>query len=113
HDSRVNDLAVALIHNHPTGFASFSGQDDRNERDLVALIQKRNGSASILASVVMLPSGALFGRIWRSPKRADPIDLIMVTGRRFTLHYPNRGHGKSPEFLSRQALALGPAFNQD
>jgi len=113
HDARIEDETVALVHSHPSNFASFSAQDDQNERDLADLAQRRNGTASVLVSIVMLPNGALFGRVWKNPGRADPVDLIIVTGRRFTLHYANRGSGKSPEFLNRQALALGPAFNED
>ena len=113
HSARVNEEAVALVHSHPSGFASFSAQDDQNELDLIKLAQKRNGATSLLVSIVMLPEGALFGRVWRTPTDAGSLDLIVITGRRFTLHFPGRGSGESPEFLNRQAIALGPAFNED
>lgn len=111
--AREQNEVLGIIHSHPAGFDHFSAQDDRNEADLVALARKRNGAEAQLISIVLLPDGRLFGRVWNGVAEPTPLDLIVVTGARMTLHYPGRGGGKSAYFLNRQALALGPAFNED
>lgn len=110
--SRENNEVIAIVHNHPSGLTSFSEQDNRNESELVALGQKRNGNHFRLLSVIILPDGRLIGRVWHSPTVFFPIELIMAIGRRYTLHYPQRDRA-STAFLNRQALALGESFNQD
>jgi molybdopterin/thiamine biosynthesis adenylyltransferase len=105
--------AIAVIHCHPGGLDSFSAQDDRNEAELVALAGKRNGRDTNLLSVVILPDGRLFGRMWSAKNEFRPLDLILVIGKRYTLHYPGRGDGQPVAFLNRQALALGSVINED
>jgi molybdopterin/thiamine biosynthesis adenylyltransferase len=104
---------IAIIHCHPGGLASFSAQDDRNEAELVSLAAKRNGRETNLLSVVLLPDGRLFGRVWSGPNDCRPLDLVLVIGRRYALHYPGRGDGQPLAFLNRQSLALGNAINED
>ncbi len=104
---------IALIHYHPGGLDCFSDQDDRNEAALAAIVQKRNGRPLRFVSLMLLPDGRIFGRIWTNPNEFQLLDLICVVGRRYTLHYPGRGAGQPLDFLHRQALALGEAMNQD
>ena len=104
---------VAVVHYHPVGLATFSDQDDRNEAELAELVQKRNGRDAKLLSLVLLPDGRAFGRVWLTRKSFEPIDLIFVVGRRYALHYEERGHRKPATFLNRQALALGNVVNED
>ena len=111
--AREQEEVLAIVHSHPAGFDRFSAQDDRNEADLAALARKRNGSATALISIVILPDGRVFGRVWKDIKNPSPIDLVISSGRRMALHYPERGGGEDRRFLNRQALALGPAFNED
>ena len=111
--SRNEGEAIAVIHYHPGGLESFSVQDDRNEAELVDLAGKRNGRDTSMLSVVALPNGRLFGRVWSAPDKFQPLDLIFTVGRRYALHYPGRGNGEPPAFLDRQALALGNAINED
>lgn len=106
------EVAV-VIHSHPGGLEEFSAQDDRNEAELVDLAGKRNGRHTKLLSVVRLPDGRLFGRVWSGLNKFQPLDLICVIGRRYALHYPGRGDNQPVAFLNRQALALGNAINED
>ena len=105
--AQQNQETVVLVHGHPNGLDCFSGQDDRNEADLITTAQKRNGPSAHLISIVVLLDGRLFGRIWKTPSHCEPLDLIVVAGRRHALHYPGRGAGQDRHFLNRQALALG------
>ena len=111
--ARENDEVIAIVHNHPGGCDVFSEQDDRNEAYLASVAQRRNNARAKLVSVVLMPDGRIFGRIWKTPTQAVPCDLIVVIGRRFRLHYPERGGSTQTSFFERQALALGPAFNGD
>jgi molybdopterin/thiamine biosynthesis adenylyltransferase len=106
-------LVVAVVHSHPGGLAEFSEQDDRNETDLIRLAQNRNGAATSMLSLVMLPNEQWIGRLWNSPTEARSLDLIQVVGKRLKLHYPDRGKGQSSAILNRQALAFGEVLNQD
>ena len=109
---REEDEIPALIHFHPGGLESFSPQDDRNEAELFSLVKKRNGQCAKLISLILLPDGRLFGRVWNE-KGAQPFDLVFVLGHRYSLHYAGRGSGQPTAFLNRQALALGNALNED
>jgi molybdopterin/thiamine biosynthesis adenylyltransferase len=104
---------ITVVHYHPGGFPTFSAQDDRNEAELAELVQKRNGRNAKLLSIVLLPDGRVFGRVWVGRKSFEPIDLIFIVGRRYALHYDGRGHNKPARFLNRQALALGDVVNED
>lgn len=104
---------AAVVHYHPGGLEEFSAQDDRNEAELVDLAGMRNGRHTKLLSVVLLPDGRLFGRVWSGRNEFQPFDLICVIGRRYALHHPGRGQYQPMAFLNRQALALGNALNED
>jgi hypothetical protein len=104
---------MAVVHYHPGGLATFSAQDDHNEAELAELAQKRNGRNAKLLSVVLLPDGRVFGRVWLGRKSVKPLDLIFIVGRRYSLHYDGRGNSKPATFLNRQALALGDVVNED
>jgi molybdopterin/thiamine biosynthesis adenylyltransferase len=111
--AQAKNLTVALVHSHPGGLLEFSEQDDRNESDLIRLAQNRNGSTTSMLSLVVTPDWQLIGRLWVSPTKSHPINLIQVIGERIKLYYPERGLGQSSDVLNRQALAFGSVFNQD
>lgn len=107
------DAVVAVVHAHPTGMANFSGQDDKNEPDLVELVQNRNGPATFLPSIILSADGVLVGRVWESPKFSSTIRTISVVGDFFELHYVGRGSGRSRAELHRQELAFGKSLTED
>ena len=49
----ADGMTLAVIHSHPHGVDHFSGQDDRNEPDLVQLAVNRNGPGTEILSLVM------------------------------------------------------------
>lgn len=109
---REEDLVPAVFHSHAAGAAYFSAQDDMNERALFELLKKRNGQQTRMLSIILTRDGQLLGRRWSGDNSAE-LDRILVWGKRFSIHYPNRGEGQSVEFLNRQALAFGETFNAD
>lgn len=106
---------VAIVHNHPAGLTFFSAQDDTNEQELLQGAINRNGTGTRLLSLLMTPDGGITGRNWRHPSKTghDPLAMIRVVGPRFDFHYPERGRVTDLRALHRQALAFGPALNQD
>jgi molybdopterin/thiamine biosynthesis adenylyltransferase len=113
--AEAQDQIVAIVHNHGPGNINFSPQDDGNELDLCELATKRNGPGTSILSVLLTADNLLAGRVWLhpNPKGNAPLRMIRVVGKEFTLHYPGRGAGMSPAAFHRQALAFGPALNQD
>jgi molybdopterin/thiamine biosynthesis adenylyltransferase len=112
---RANDegLAVGVVHSHPNSLEVFSPQDDSDEPHLVQLAQNRNGEEAEVLSVVLTGNDQLFGRVWTSPSRFTPLDLILVVGDRLEMHYRGRAEGQTPDQLHRQALAFGQALQAD
>lgn len=71
-------LAIILLHSHPTGYAGFSDADDASDAAVVPCIFEAHGDMH--GSAVMLPSGAIFGRMYDREGRLIPIDLVTVAG---------------------------------
>lgn len=107
-------FAVIAIHNHPSGFDRFSHTDDKGEFHLFTLAFNRNGGSRPHASVVMLPDGSVFGRVWKNDLSTEPLSLIRVVGKTLRFWYPERLlNYESPESFQRQKLAFGNALVQD
>lgn len=113
--AKAEGMVVGVAHNHPKGVNRFSGQDDKNEPDLLQLAINRNGPDTKILSMILTEDGLLAGRVWLAPKKDGhfPLRLIRVMGQTFALHYSGRGGGLPPAAFHRQALALGKALNQD
>lgn len=108
------NLAVVLIHNHPKGFNHFSSVDDIGEHHLFKLAFNRNGGDRPHASLIMMPDGSMFGRIWKPDLSNEPISKIRIIGESFKINYPDRTlNFKSPEAFNRQQLAFGSSLVQD
>lgn len=114
-EAAINDLIVAVIHNHPSGRPDFSEQDDANEPDLLQGALNRNGPGTRMLSLVLTPDGQLNGRIWMHPSETGHVLLstIRVIGSRIALHYPDRTVAMDMRAFHRQALAFGEALNRD
>lgn len=106
------DYAVALVHSHPEGHLYFSKTDDRGEAGLFQLAINRNGSKRPQLSIIIERNENLFARVWHN-NETRPISLIRVIGKRLTLHYEGKHTALSMEEFARQALAFGPALNND
>jgi molybdopterin/thiamine biosynthesis adenylyltransferase len=107
------NLAVAIVHNHPTGYNQFSLTDDEGEYHLFKLAFNRNEGVRPYASLIMMPDGSIIGRVWKHDLTHNGIDLIRVLGDKIELFYPKDGSYRSPEFFQRQKLAFGEALIED
>lgn len=105
------DLIVGIVHSHPQGLQNFSGQDDANEPDLVQLVQNRNGTSGMMASLLLPADGSPRARLWVSPKTKFDCRKVSVVGMSLAIH-PLEVHNRMPhEIWHRQALAFGAALN--
>jgi hypothetical protein len=103
---------VGIAHSHPRGPGSFSQQDDANEADLVRLAQNRNGSDASLLSLLLTADGGVHGRIWLTPTLCIPTCRIQTAGQRWSvISHEADQIDERDNAMSRQALALGHAFN--
>lgn len=114
-EAEASDQVVAVVHNHPSGMAWFSEQDNANEPDLVQLAVNRNGFGTRVLSVILTADGQLCGRVWLNPRPGSSVAMrnIRIVGSRLDLHYVSRGTGADQPAFQRQALAFGQALNQD
>ena len=103
-------LVPGIVHTHPRGPAQFSGQDDRNEKDLFQLTRNRNGDEASLVSILLAGSAQVRARVW--PDLHGPVDasLVRVVGGQLATQSP-ASETSDPDFLARQALAFGPSLN--
>lgn len=111
--AKRKNMTVGVFHSHPSGFAAFSTQDNRNERHWIELAQNRNGAGAEVLSFILTEDGALRGRVWQEMDRVVDLQMVRVIGDRFRFYYPDRGSGQVAATFDRQALALGSAFSQD
>ena len=100
-------LAVVKFHSHPSGFTEFSKTDDIADLELLSSIQVWTDSVQPHGSVVVLPSGEMFGR-WLSPNELlKPMDMISVAGTDMRFWFTKNNELNLPEFTLRNAQAFG------
>ncbi len=98
-------LAVIKVHSHPNGYAAFSATDDRSDAQLLPMIQGWVEGELSHGSVVMLPSGQMFGRVMRGGDLTS-IDCISVAGDDLHFWYANAGSLELPSFVASHAQAF-------
>lgn len=104
--------SVVKFHSHPGGYNAFSDQDDASDRLLFPAIAGWIDAEVPHASVVMLPDGALFGRLVDADGLFEPLETIAVVGQglRVWRHDEVTGAGRLPvsaPFAKRHAQAFG------
>ncbi len=102
-------LSVVKFHSHPGGFRRFSEQDDDSDAALFPSIAGWIEANVPHASVVMLPTGELFGRTVSAEGSFAPLQSISIVGEQLLIWRPELD-GKSvsaPEFTKRHAAAYG------
>ena len=108
--ARMEGLQPGICHSHPRGAGGFSTQDDANERELIDLAQRRNGSETCLVSLLLEASGNVRARVWSDPNRVPQVLDVRGVGERLTTWLAQEEQSTEvPAFLHRQALAIGSA----
>lgn len=89
--AEADGLTVILLHSHPGGMLAFSGVDDDSDQVAVrALIDGWSGPAPEAGhgSAIMVPSGAMIGRLYGTGMVPESMGKIVVAGEdlRFQFH---------------------------
>lgn len=100
-------LSVFKVHSHPGGYRRFSDTDDISDRELLPSVRGWVEHNIPHGSVVMLPTGEMFGRVYVSGPDFIPLDLINVVGSDLHFWFANRESGERPEFVASHAQAFG------
>ncbi len=101
-----DNLAVLKVHSHPGGYPRFSNYDDESDRTVFESVYGWVDSDSPHGSVVMLPGGALFGRVVLPDLRFKSLDVIEVVGDDIEC-YPRTLGGALREFTKRHRQLFG------
>lgn len=74
------NMAILKIHSHPGGYAKFSKMDDHSDYEFFQSVFGWCDSDSVHGSIVMLPEGKIFGRVFTSDLKTFKFDKISVAG---------------------------------
>tara|TARA_R110000787_G_scaffold284415_1_gene398097 strand:+ start:21622 stop:23034 length:1413 start_codon:yes stop_codon:yes gene_type:complete len=107
--AKEEGLVVGIAHSHPSGYPTFSEQDDQNELELVRLARNRNGQAEMLPSVLLIGESTFAGRVWLDETSPVGVASMQTVGSNF--RYLDTMGGFQDDAFARQALAFGPAVN--
>lgn len=99
-------LAIVKVHSHPTGYTAFSEVDDESDREALGGVCSYLDDGLPHASVVMVPHGAMFGRIVTDSVIGQELDLIQVTGDEILFNRPHPT-GNVGSFAERHGQAFG------
>lgn len=76
--AETEDLTVVPIHSHPGGYFAFSDSDDESDRGVIASLLQSHGQFH--GSAIMVPNGAVRARWYGHHMKAQPIELVTVSG---------------------------------
>src|SRR6267142_2658244 len=111
--AEANQMAVAVVHSHPTGAPAFSTRDDKADQEMFRIAFDRlEGDLHHLA-IVMDRHGEIIVRAYSSDLKPEAISFVRAIGDRWNFRYPERGRGEILKELDRQVRAFGPASTQD
>lgn len=111
--AELENLAICVVHSHPSGALEFSQMDDDHEPDLFKTAFNRNNDGRPHVSLVLTTDNHVFGRVWTRNLRSYELSLIRVLGIRFTMHYDGKFARINREIFHRQQLAFGKTLNND
>ena len=105
--ARDENLHPGICHSHPNSSATFSRQDDENERHLRDILQRRNQD-QMLVSVLFHGDGKIDTRVWYGTNEAQ-ITNVRILGA--TVDEPRASPIRSNSsansaFLHRQSLSI-------
>lgn len=74
------NFALVKIHSHPDGYPKFSELDDVSDAIFFPAAFSWGETKSVHASLIMLPDGKIFGRVFTQDKKTYPLDKISIAG---------------------------------
>lgn len=75
-----DNFAIVKIHSHPGGYPQFSEIDDQSDATFFSAAFSWSETDSVHASLIMLPDGKIFGRVFSRNMQTKPIDRISIAG---------------------------------
>jgi hypothetical protein len=101
------EWAVVKIHSHPTGHPAFSKTDDKSDIDLFDSVYGWMDNQKIHASLIMLPTGVLFGRVMKPNLSFEPLRRISVAGDDLLIWDYENEHISIQGYSQRTSQTLG------
>lgn len=105
--AEAEQLSVVKIHSHPGGYPAFSDTDDVGDLRLLPMIRGWVEADIPHGSVVMLPDGQMFGRVWQGDGEFAPLETINDVGHELHFWYADAGSVELPSFVASHAQAFG------
>ncbi|MBT1697142.1 ThiF family adenylyltransferase [Fulvivirgaceae bacterium PWU4] len=102
-----HNFAIVKIHSHPTGYANFSSIDDDSDTAFFTAAFNWSETNSLHASLVMLPNGKMFGRVFTPRLTSFPIDRISVAGNELCIWDNGESKLQPDSFAQRTIQAFG------
>ncbi len=99
-------LSLVLLHSHPGGLFAFSRLDDASDRiTMPGLFQAID---AVHGSAIMVPSGAMLGRIYQSDLSSKTVDFVAVPGQDLKWWWGDGKYAQRPlAFTSQTTAELG------
>jgi hypothetical protein len=72
------NFAIVKIHSHPTGYPEFSAVDDESDSAFFPAAFSWSETDSVHASLIMLPDGKIFGRVFTKSMQVRPLDRVSI-----------------------------------
>lgn len=106
-EAEKRNFGIVKIHSHPTGYPKFSKVDDESDAAFFPAAFNWSETNSVHGSMVMLPDGKIFGRVYHRDMNTEPIDRISVAGDEIMIW--DNGHNASiaDAFAERTIQAFG------
>ncbi|MBS1489671.1 MAG: ThiF family adenylyltransferase [Bacteroidetes bacterium] len=105
-----DNFAIVKIHSHPGGYSEFSEIDDQSDAAFFSAAFSWSETDSVNASLIMLPDGKIFGRVFSRDMQCMPIDRISVAGslvKMWNHSGEESSHAAGDEFALRTIQAFG------
>jgi len=106
-----HNFAIVKMHSHPSGYSKFSELDDKSDTAFFAAAFSWSETDAVHASVIMLPDGKLFGRVFTKDMFSVPIDRIAIAEDVITI-WDQAGHKEIDKTDAEMALRTIQAFGE-
>ena len=110
-DMDKTGVSIFTIHSHPTGFSNFSDTDNENDKKLFSSIYHWFDDRRPHGSVIMLPDGNMFGRIFDENRNPVELSYIKISGSSIKLLIPEKKEKHINE-KSEYGIKLRQAFGE-